>query len=203
MLRPPCMSRFATFVLGAWLLPALAAAEPLELGARIGGYGFRENRSGNSDWHDCRMNGVGVFVDRPLAGPWFVEGGLDTYFAAGEGGHQHDGGAVPAAMDRVWGLFTVAGGVRFFRDARVSPFLIVGTGVELTRVSLPGLGEESFVLPMGFFGVGADLRLGRVSLGATIRVNAMGHFAHDAATVELSPEAELAAQAQFHARVAL
>lgn len=196
------MSRLATVLVIAALLPAAAAAEPLEVGARIGGYGFREHESGAGGWQDCRMNGVGVFVDRPLAGPWYLEGGLDTYFAAGEGGHTH--GSVEAApMDRVSALLTVGGGARLLRGARVSPFVIVGAGVELTRVSLPGAVEGSFVLPMGFFGVGADLRLGRVSLGATIRVNAMGHFAHDAATVELTPEAELAAQAQFHARVAL
>lgn len=199
------MSRSSTILLVLTLtLPLAVAAEPLEIGARIGGYGFRENTSGASDWHDCRMNGLGVFVDKPLAGPWFVEGGLDTYFAAGVDGHDHEHDASSAApMDRVSGLLTVAGGVRLFREARVSPFVLAGAGVELTRVSLPGLGEESFVLPMGFFGVGADLRLGRVSLGATLRVNLMGHFDHGAGVVALEPEPELAAQAQFHARVAL
>lgn len=31
------------------------------IGARVGGYGFRQlNSNNNVDWNNCRMNGVGV-----------------------------------------------------------------------------------------------------------------------------------------------
>lgn len=167
------------------------------IGVRVGGYGFRENSGGHSDWRDCRMNGIGVFAEHSLPGPLFVEAGLDAYFADDTGGFSH---AEPG-MDRVSGLLTVAGGVRFFPQALVSPYVQLGTGLELTRVTM--LEEESsYVLPVGFFGLGGDLRLGRVRLGASLRVHAMGHFEHGAAMHGLEPEAELASQGQFYAKVA-
>ena len=65
-------------------LASLATAEPsrstdpksgYEIGARVGGYGFRREgdpRPGEG-WTECRMNGFGVFGGRLLQGPLFVE----------------------------------------------------------------------------------------------------------------------------------
>ena len=57
-----------------------AAPAPLVVGARVGGYGFRRpgavDEHGHVAWDDCRMNGLGVFVRRPL-GRLFAEAGAD------------------------------------------------------------------------------------------------------------------------------
>jgi hypothetical protein len=184
---------------------ARAGAEDLmNVGVRVGGYGFREPAAAGGGWNDCRMNGIGVFADRALPRGFFVEGGLDAYFADDtvlfhDHGDQHAGG-----MDRVSGLLTVAGGIRFWPEARVSPYVQLGGGLEVTRVRMEdGSGhEQSRVFPLGFFGLGGDVRLGRVRLGATLRVHAMGHFAHEGGNF-LEAEAELATQGQFHVKVSL
>ena len=199
-------------------LPALAAlttvcalspsafAEPVidRIGARIGGYGFREGvpasgaMSGTTGWQACRMNGLGMFASRDLDSHFFIEGGLDTYFT--------DNAVLPGAsgeystpIDRVSGLLTAAAGARAYRDSLISPFAQIGIGAELTRVRLPELGmEDTAVLPMGFFGGGADLRLGkRLKFATTIRVNAMGYYDDAQFQGKLKSEPELATQAQF------
>ena len=174
----------------------------LEIGARVGGYGFREHTADGTEWHDCRMNGGGIFAQRPLRGPFFTEAGIDAYFADDTGGFGHDHSAgIDTGMDRVSGLFTAAAGARAFAGARVSPYALLGLGLELTRVTMAGE-EAGFALPMAFFGFGADLRFGRVSVGASFRINAMGHFAHDGPS-HMEPEGELAAQGQFHIKASL
>jgi len=183
-------------LLALLLFPALAHAETA-VGFRVGGYGFREPGT-DVGWQDCRMNGVGLFVDRALIPLISLEVGLDAYFA-----HQHDEAAEDehshAAMDRVSTLLSAAGALRPFPGARVSPYVQLGVGVELTRVAVD-TDEASYVLPLAFFGLGGDLRLGRARLGAVFRMHAMGHFDH---TAELSVEPELAAQVQFYAAVTL
>jgi hypothetical protein len=180
------------------LVPALAHAETA-VGFRVGGYGFREPGT-DLGWQDCRMNGVGLFAERSLVPLVSLEVGLDAYFAHGhdpvdEESH-HD---THAAMDRVSTLVSAAGLVRPLPGARVSPYVEVGLGLELTRVAVD-TDEQSYVLPLAFFGLGGDLRLGRARLGAVFRMHAMGHFDHAA---ELSVEPELAAQLQFYAALAL
>jgi hypothetical protein len=172
------------------LVPSLVHAETA-VGFRIGGYGFREPGFAGG-WHDCRMNGVGVFAARSVAPLVEVEAGLDAYFAAAEeepSEHSH------GAMDRVSTLLSVAGAVRPLPAARVSPYAQLGVGLELTRVTVEAM-ESSRVLPLAFFGIGADLRVGRARLGMVLRIHAMGHFEHDA---ELTVEPELASQLQFYA----
>jgi hypothetical protein len=99
----------------------------------------------------------------------------------------------------------VAAGARLFPTARVSPYVQLGVGAELTRVRLPALAmQDTALLPMGFFGVGADVRIGeRLKLGAALRVNAMGYYDDAQFQTELAPEAELATQGQFFAAYAL
>jgi hypothetical protein len=212
------MKRAAILVgVGVMTLGASAVAsaeEPMLFGARIGGYGFRQApnaQSQHTGWTDCRMNGIGLFAERGL-GAYFVEAGLDAYFAdeLGTGGHEHEVMATADEwrMDRVSGLASVSGGVRFLRGARVSPYLQVGLGVELTRVALLDAAgtaalEDSFVLPTGFIGFGGDLRLGAARVGMNVRVHAMGHFDHGPGIDGFAPETELAAQAQFYAKFPL
>ena len=143
------------------------------------------------------MNGVGLFAERSLVPFISLEVGLDAYFAHEHGGaHDHDS---HDAMDRVSTLLSAAGVVRPLPGARVSPYVQLGLGAELTRVTI-ATDEESYVLPLAFFGFGGDLRLGRARLGAVFRLHAMGHFDHAA---ELSVEPELAAQVQFYAALTL
>jgi hypothetical protein len=182
------------------VLPALAHAdEPLLVGARVGGYGFRQAPGPERDdtgWEACRMGGMGVFAELPLSRRFFLEGGLDAYFA------EEAGNEASWAIDRFSGLMTVAGGAYLVPGARFSPYVQAGLGMEVTHVSV-GTQEDSFVLPLAFIGLGADVRVGPARLGASLRVNAMGYF--DPAdrmspTAELAPEAELATQGQFYAK---
>lgn len=195
------------------LVPLAATAEPLVngVGARVGGYGFRESaeatvmsEKSTTGWQACRMNGIGVFATRALNRHFFVEGALDTYFTetfpTGEAASEYS-----TPIDRVSGIMTVAAGARLFPGARVSPYVQLGVGAELTRARLPALGmEDTALLPMGFFGVGASLRLGeRLNLGASLRVNAMGYYDDAQFQTEMDPEVELATQGQFFASYAL
>lgn len=204
----------------ACALPGAAAAQPAgqveaevtpldgtQIGVRVGGYGFREQAAADAmdsgsttGWNACRMNGIGVFADYPVSRVFFVGAGLDTYFSesfpTGEASGSYD-----TPIDRVSGILSVAAGARMFPDALISPYVQLGVGGELTRVRLPALGlEDTAALPMAFFGAGATLRLGdHARLGAHLRVNAMGYYDDAQFQRELSPEAELATQAQFFA----
>ena len=195
---------------------ATAATRPITVGARVGGYGFRNpgtvDAHGHVAWDDCRMNGVGVFARRPL-GRLFTEAGADLYFsesfpmatAAGEDG-----------MDRMSGLLTVAIGADLVRTRHVTGYAQLGTGLELTRVAMTtadgAVHRDQRALPLGFIGVGGEVRLGaRTGLGFNLRTHVMGHFGHDgsgqvldaaatagpaAGTISVSPE--IAAQGQFY-----
>lgn len=202
------------------LATAPAAAEPgLPLdafGARVGGYGFRRDEGDRRNaWDECRMNGMGVFAERGLSGPLFVEGGLDLYFSE----------AFPMTpseedlpIDRLSGLVTAAVGLRADGPWRTSGYAQVGVGLELTRVSVP-YGDDtirdSLALPAGFLGFGADLRVGRgVYLGASLRAHVMGNFDYDPDDLEMQPgwtsppaaadvfdpSPDAAAQGQFYLR---
>jgi hypothetical protein len=194
------------------LLPLSASAEPLvdNLGVRVGGYGFREaaHASGaepsGTGWQACRMNGMGIFANRALDKSYFVEAGLDAYssdsFPTGEAMDSYD-----TPIDRSSALLTMAAGARFYPDSLLSPYVQVGLGAELTHVALPALAlEDSALLPMGFFGAGATLRVHEgAHIGAVLRVNAMGYYDDAQFQTELKPELELATQGQFYASFAL
>ena len=189
------------------LAPAVAAADPAEptalsttaapaapdyaVGFRIGGYGFRREGDARLErgWTECRMNGLGVFADRYLRGPAFVEAGLDAYFT------QDFIASSPATdlpIDRMSGLISVAAGVRTQLAPWLRAYLQVGAGVELTRLAVPYGTDgttlrDDKVLPEGFFGIGADLRVARGTyLGASMRLLVMGNFNYDPARLQMS-----------------
>ncbi|HEY6035696.1 MAG TPA: hypothetical protein VIV58_15585 [Kofleriaceae bacterium] len=205
---------------------SLAAAEPVgvtseapepawSVGARIGGYGFR--REGNTaftgEWNECRMNGVGVFVNRTVHGPIFLEGGLDTYFSSTDRQPQD------LQIDRSSALISAAAGVRLAFAPWLTGWVQVGVGAELTKLSVP-YGDDAIradkVLPEGFFGVGGDIKVARaVHLGASLRTLVMGNFNYDPQRLDMTnqmwtstPTADqvfaatpsLAAQGQFYMR---
>ncbi len=189
------------------LVPLTASAEPWidGVGMRIGGYGFREAADPNlmaekstTGWEACRMNGLGIFAQKTLSTHFFAEGAMDTYFTdafpTGESTGNYD-----TPIDRVSGLFTVAAGARLWPEKIVTPYMQLGVGAEFTRVRLPALGmEDSAVLPFGFFGVGATVKVGqKLRLGASLRVNAMGYYDDAQFQTELEHKFELATQGQF------
>jgi hypothetical protein len=180
----------------------------LTMGFRVGGYGFREaadNDGGRDEWSACRMNGMGLFGHKSIRGPFFVEGGVDAYFSEAFPIGEQEQGQYETPIDRLSSIITVAAGMRWFERARVSPYVLAGGGIELTRVRAPDLGlEDSAALPVGFFGFGADVKVGsRVRLGAAFRLNAMGYYDDSMFQTEMSPQTELATQGQFYAGFAL
>lgn len=206
------MRKHAILVTLLMTLPVTASAEPIvdALGIRIGGYGFREATPASGEapegtgWQACRMNGLGIFANKALDASFFVEAGFDTYFTDdflfGETMGEYD-----TAIDRSSALMTISAGARFYTDAWISPYLQMGVGAEVTRVSLPALAlEDTALLPMGFFGAGANLRVtDTMQVGASLRINAMGYYDDAQFQTELEPELELATQAQFYASFAL
>ena len=206
------MKKPMLLVLLTTLLPVTAVAEPIvdAVGARVGGYGFREptpasgQEKSGTGWQACRMNGIGVFVNRNLDKTFFVEGGLDTYFAD-DTVVENASDSYDTPIDRVSGLLSVSAGARLYPSSVVSPYVQLGLGAELTRVRLPALAmEDTALLPFGFFGVGATVRVSsRVKLGSVFRVNAMGYYDDAQFQTEMKPEPELATQGQFYAAFAL
>lgn len=204
-------------------LTATAIAETYSIGARVGGYGFRREAAtqdagfvGATDsarqWDECRMNGLGIFGSRGLRGPLFVEAGLDMYSSI-ERAQAQD-----LPLDRTSGLISAAVGARAQVTSWLGGYIQLGAGVELTSLSVP-YGQQRIrdhqALPEGFFGVGADLRLGkRTHVGANLRTLVMGNFDYDPARLDMSngwiappPASEVfdaspdvAAQAQFYLR---
>lgn len=197
---------------------AAASPTPITVGARVGGYGFRRPGAvgdhGHVAWDDCRMNGVGVFARRPV-GRLFAEAGADLYFAES---FPMPPPEAEDEMDRMSGLVTVAIGADLVRTRRVTGYVQLGTGVELTRVAMTmtdgTVARDQRVLPLGFVGVGGEVRLGaRTALGASLRTHVMGHFDHGAdahlhggaaltadtaADGDLAVSPEIAAQGQFY-----
>ncbi len=196
-------------------LPQTLFAEPLvdTMGVRIGGYGFREaaqateapgKEASGTGWQACRMNGLGIFASRSSGKTFFIEGGFDTYFT--------DSFPTPEAMgnydtpiDRSSVLLSVSAGARLATNSRFTPYLQAGLGAELTRVRLPALGlEDTRLLPLGFFGAGLTIRVSdRMSVGGSLRVNAMGYYDDSQFQSSLSAKPELATQGQFSASFSL
>ncbi|MCA9677891.1 MAG: hypothetical protein H6709_09495 [Kofleriaceae bacterium] len=197
---------------------AASVHTPYSFGARVGGYGFRrDDGDRRSAWDECRMNGMGVFMERdlsPLGGHLFVEGGLDLYFS--ESFPQRPADDLP--IDRTSGLITAAVGLRMDGPWRTSGYAQVGAGLELTRVSVPygdGSISDQLALPAGFLGVGGEIDVGHgTHLGASLRAHVMGNFSYDPADLEMqpgwtsppaadevfAPAPDAAAQGQFYLR---
>jgi hypothetical protein len=204
----------APLVLAAVLSNAAADPRPITVGARVGGYGFRnpdsvDTTSGHVAWDECRMNGLGVFGRRGV-GRWFGEAGVDLYFS--------EAFPLPAAemadgesIDRLSGLTTIAAGANVIETQHVIGYAQIGVGVELTQFRFQH-GDDTLAtrraLPMGFVGVGGELRVGsRTSFGASLRAHIMGNFnaayqanrdVWDPMTNHLEVAPEAAAQGQFY-----
>lgn len=198
-------------------LTQTAAAPRFDVGARVGGWGYR--REGDTapvdGWRAGRMNGVGVFGSRDVGRRAFVEVGIDLYASDRTvlGSPSTD---VPA--DRMSGLISTAIGVRVPVTRWLRGFVQLGAGVEFTRVSVP-YGDQRVrddrVFPDGFIGTGLDLKIARGTyVGGSFRMLVMGTFAYDRNRLDMSagwvttptPDevfdatAGLAAQGQFFLR---
>jgi hypothetical protein len=214
-MKGPQDMRTLSLVLASLALTSVAAAEePVSVGVRIGGYGFRRegDSSTENSWTQCRMNGMGVFANRSVRGPLFLEAGLDTYFSTNQ--------AQPTDLpiDRQSALLSMAAGVRSSFTSWLTGYAQLGVGAELTRVAVPygdGTIRDDKVLPDGFIGLGADIKIGNATyVGAAFRTLVMGNFNYDPARLEMSnqwvaaPPASqvfdaspgLAAQGQFYLR---
>lgn len=191
-------------------IPTAAFADDYELGARVGGYGFR--RDSQQEWTECRMNGFGVFGGRALRGPLFVEAGLDMYSSL------EPALATDLPIDRTSGLVSGAIGARTQIASWLRGYVQLGGGIELTRVSVP-YGDDRIrdnkVMPEGFFGIGFDIKLAKSThLGSSFRTLLMGNFDYDPANLEMKdawawqPSADVvfdaspdvATQVQFYVR---
>ena len=156
------------------------------MGVRVGGYGFRRegSTSQQQSWDECRMNGIGVFAQRALPGPLFVEAGLDTYFSIGQGQ------PTDLPIDRQSALVSVAAGARTQVTSWLRGYVQLGGGVEMARLSVPygdGTIRENKAMPDGFFGVGAEIKFTRGFYGgATLRTLVMGNFNYDPQRLQMS-----------------
>ncbi len=136
------------------------------IGARVGGYGFRQlNEDGTLiNWENCRMNGVGIFGGFDLGSKLYSELSMDMYHAT----------AVPLSqgIDRL--SFHTQGllGFRIPVTSWLLPHVHLGGGAEFTRVEIFGR-EDRGVKPVGFAGVGGELVLDKFRFGMTIRSNLM------------------------------
>jgi hypothetical protein len=196
---------------------ASAKSEPAvyDIGARIGGYGFRrEGDNSDEGWTECQMGGVGVFASRTLPGPLFVEAGIDAYTS------REEGLPTDLPISRMSGIATVAAGARTSFTSWMRGFVQLGGGVELTRVSVPYGEDETIrdtqVMPTGFIGFGVDFRLGsKTYLGMNLRTHAMGNFNYKREDLEMKEawgfttpgedevfdaSVDFAAQGQFYVR---
>jgi outer membrane protein with beta-barrel domain len=179
--------------------PSPAADPPRSrygFGARLGGYGFRAQSSGNESWDDGRMDGMGVFGERRFGDHAFAELGVDFYSSTADAVSQE-------GLDRSATLVTFALGVRPFPRALLSPYLELGGGADFTRATATEMGlERSFVFPLAFVGAGGDLHLGdHLRVGAAIRGLLMDQFARpspqDGLTWSLAPAAQLQLFARY------
>jgi hypothetical protein len=204
------MSKPLSALLLATLFSGTAYADELEVGARVGGYGFR--RVADQAWTECRMNGIGIFGGRALPGPLFVEAGIDMYSSLAPAE------ATDLPIDRTSGLFSGAIGARTQLTSWLRGYVQFGAGIELTRVSVPYGSEriaDNKALPEGFFGIGFELELVKSThFGSSFRTLVMGNFDYDPARLEMKDEwawkptpdvvfdasPDVAAQVQFYVR---
>jgi hypothetical protein len=160
-----------------------AKASPFEIGARVGGYGFRRENDPSHAWTECRMNGFGMFGGKQLRGPLFVEAGLDLYSSV-----DAQQGDLP--IDRTSGLISTAIGARTHLTSWLRGYAQLGGGLELTRVSMPVQQtriRDDKAMPEGFFGIGLDIRVGaQTTIGSSFRTLVMGNFDYDPAKLDMS-----------------
>ena len=128
-------TRFLIAVLCASLVLTIAHAEEADIetdrdsptlgvGARVGGYGFREVNGSTLSWNDCRMNGTGLFGTIDLGRHFFGELSADLYHATGS--------TVDSGMDRLSFHTFGAFGAKMLPDEFITPYIQVGGGPEFT-----------------------------------------------------------------------
>ena len=168
------------------LASTVASADPMSIGFRVGGYGFRREgvSSQAQSWDECRMNGLGIFGQAALRGPLFVETALDTYFSTNQGQ------PTDLPLDRQSALLSVAAGARTQVTSWLRGYAQLGVGLELTRVAVP-YGDSTIrdnkAMPDGFLGIGGDIRIARATyVGANFRTLVMGNFDYDTARLQMS-----------------
>ena len=180
---------------------AASSGPEISLGARIGGYGFRQlNESQDSvNWENCRMNGVGVFGALDFSNQFFGELSLDFYHATGP--------TLAQGIDRLSLHGVVSGGYRLLPGAIISPNVHVGGGMEWTKVEVYGI-ESQKLAPVGFAGIGGEINVARFHFGLNIRANAMQLPVYDweagqNLSDEVSYETEVSGQMLFSVRYTL
>lgn len=135
------------------------------LGARIGGYGFRQvNDEGNLDFESCRMNGSGVFLTNELGKNVYTELAVDFYNAIAE--------PMQNGIDRISLHTTFAGGIKFFPKSLITPNVHIGGGAEWTSAEVYGARIQT-IAPVVFIGAGGEINFGDLKAGLSIRSNAM------------------------------
>lgn len=169
------------------------------IGARVGGYGFRQlNSNNNVDWNNCRMNGVGVWGTFDFTRNLFTEVSADMYYATGE--------TLKSGIDRLSMHSLASVGFRLVPDFLISPYIQLGGGVEYTWVEVYGNKDQGFK-PIGFVGIGGELNLDPFKLGLAIRSNAMQlpvyDWGGDQSLREVSYRTEFAGQMLFSVRYVL
>ncbi len=167
----------------------------LGIGARIGGYGFRNvNEEGNLDWESCRMDGTGIFASLEC-GRLYAELAADFYHAIAAPQKQ--------GIDRLSLHSTAALGIRFMPQSFISPHAYLGGGAEFTEVGM--FNAQAFAIaPVGFIGVGGEINLQNWRFGMTIRSNVMQLPVYDWKVREqITWETEVSGQVLFSARYML
>ena len=186
---------------------ATSSSPEFGVGARIGGYGFRDvDHEKALNWEACRMNGTGLFGTVDIARYFFGELSFDLYHSIG---NDWD-------MDRVSVLPAAAVGARLLPGKLITPYVQAGGGPEFTRIGMNGV-SENMVLPTAFMGVGGELNIKSFHFGTTLKVFSMGlpEYVEPAAKTpdryyypnnlapqpeEIAMRNEVAAQMQFFAR---
>lgn len=170
------------------------------IGARTGGYGFRQlNQEGTLiNWQNCRMNGVGAFGGFELGSKLYSELSVDMYYATAR--------PLEQGIDRL--SFHTQGlvGFRMPITSWLIPHVHLGGGAEVTRVEIFGR-EDRGVKPVGFVGLGGELALGDFRFGSTIRSNVMQlpeyQWSADRTDATVEYTTEIAAQMLFSVRYIL
>ncbi len=167
----------------------------LALGARVGGYGFRDvDEEGDLTWERCRMNGVGVFTTLDMGAHFFTEASIDVYHTTGE--------PTKNGIDRLAVHALVSVGARFFPEWWVSPHVQFGGGAEFSSAEIYGA-EAHSVAPIGFLGIGGELTFWEsFRPGMAIRSHLMPIPEYDWKTAQgdVRWKTEVAGQALFYAR---
>lgn len=196
-------------------LPLATSASALELteqssprfapsiGARIGGYGFRQlNDQGRTDWMACRMDGIGFYgtLEMPALRHLFAELSADMYYATSNPRLE--------GLDRLSAHVLGVGGVRLFPGWLITPNIHAGGGVEYTWVELFGQKDQR-AAPIGLLGIGAEINVRQLSFGLSIRGHLMQLPNYDWQPEEntsldkIDYETEMAGQALFSMRYRL